>query len=242
MAQAEKSFIRKAIESLALKFILFIAAFVGTAVLTWYTANSAWVHGLPGYKVGLIVAGVFALCSIGTYFLILSIARVPLRNAPAGSLLEPQGSWLDDVAENDRLKLREAVFVTHCRLDMTLTGSDPHLLFHFSIRNCAVYAISLDPALEGFISFDGRPLKGEKTMSSRFPQNLTHCWGDSFEIRQELSPSEGGVILNDANATATYFDFKNFRIVLKADNSHRVVAPTTLQLRRVFRDGRFDWV
>ena len=109
MSPPEKSWFRKLIESAAIKFVLFLAGIGGAAVLAWYSANSAWVHGLPGYKVGLIVAAVLALCGIGTYFFILAIARVPLRNAPAGSLLEPQGSWLDNIAEEDRLNLRDAV-------------------------------------------------------------------------------------------------------------------------------------
>lgn len=236
MAQAEKSFTRKAVESLALKLILFIAGLAGAAVLAWYTANSAWLHGVPGYKIGLIVAAVFAPCCIGIYFLILSIARIPLRNAPTGSLLEPQESWLAAIAEQDRLELHTAVHVTGCTVRELLEGDNPYVVFEFFIRNGSVFAVTVDPSIKGFISLNSRRLLGEIT-ASRLPHNLEHKYGDYFHIRQELSAQDIAEIkiLDKASAGQGVYDFGHLHIGIKGNSPTLETLPDRLQFKRVTR-------
>jgi len=246
MPQPEKSFIRKSVESLALKLFLFIASLAGAAVLAWYTANSAWLHGVPGYKLGLIIAALFALCGIGTYFVILSVARIPLRNAPAGSFLEPHESWLRDIAEGDRLDLYKAVYVIGCRVQESLTNDNPHVVFHFHIRNGTVFAITIDPDIKGFISLRDRRLTGER-ISSTLPHNLQHGWGDLFEIRQELSAHDVAEI-NEMDAAAKdqgFYDFGNLHITIKGTCPTADALPARLQFKNVLRrrtDNGIAWV
>lgn len=231
----EKSLTRKAVESLALKLIIFIAGLVGAAMLGWLAVNSAWIHGVPGYKVALIVAALFALCGIGLYFVILAIARIPLRNAPAGSLLEPQESWLAAIVERDRLELYHAVFVTDCRVREQLTGTNPHIVFDFHICNGTVFSITIDPDIKGFISFFDVRLSGNIGASS-LPHNLQHGLSGDFEIRQELGGDDVAEIKKaDAIHGQGFYDFGKLYITIKGTSPTTDALPARLQFRRVTR-------
>ncbi|HLA09249.1 MAG TPA: hypothetical protein VJ023_01430 [Pyrinomonadaceae bacterium] len=236
MPQKEKTFVRRTVESLALKLIVFVTSLVGVSVLAWYTANSAWFHGMPGYKVGLIVAGLFALCAIGVYFLILTIARIPLRNAPAGSLLEPREHWLLELAETDKLELHTGVFVVECDVRELLEGENPHVFFNLNIRNGTVYAITIDPETKGFISLNNTPLRGERVVSSA-PRNLPHGCVDDLEIRQELKSSDIAKLaeLETAMRGQGVYDFGDLHITLRGNSPSGEAMPARLQFRRVTR-------
>src|SRR4029453_15384267 len=117
------------------------------------------------------------------------------------------------IAEKDRLELNNAVYVTQCVVWESLREEHPHVIFKFHIRNCAIYAITIEPTLKGFISLNSRRLMGEITVSSVLPHNLQHCWGDHFQIRQELTASDVREIdvLDSALPLQGCYDFQNLR-------------------------------
>jgi hypothetical protein len=236
MSQPDKSFTRKAVESLALKLLIFVAGVAGAAVLGWLAVNSAWIHGVPGYEVALIVAGLFALCGIGLYFTILAIARVPLRNAPAGSFLEPQENWLREAAEHDRVELQNAVHVINCRVVELIEEGNSRVSFEFTIRNGSVFAVTIDPEIKGFITLWDKRLTGARRVS-RLPHNLQRGWNDRFTITQELTKANLAEIkeMDAACEEQGYYDFGDLHVTIKGTSPTMDALPARLQFRRVTR-------
>lgn len=167
-----------------------------------------------------------------------------LRESPA-TFQSKEDKWFTDLAEKDKLEIQHAVYVTECKVYETLTGDEPEVTFDFFIRNCAVYAITLDSTLTGFISLNGtRRLKGN-LRASAMPHNLQHCFGDRFRLRQELDAGDIKAIeeLDAAMPRQGFYDFSNLNITIKGSTSIADVVPARLQFKRVTRRGTtFDLV
>lgn len=163
-------------------------------------------------------------------------ASLKERPSPGSGTLD-QDYWLNEIADKDRLELQNGVFVTECIVQESLTEEGPHVTFNFSIRNCAVYAITVDPILRGFISLIAKRLWGEVTLSSSLPHNLKHCWGDRFQIRQELAASDVAKIkeLDEVTMLSRRLQFPRPSNNDKRQLPHREAVPSRLQFHSVSR-------
>lgn len=77
----EKTFSQKAVESVALRFILFVATSAGYAVLAWYAAHSAYLYAIPFYKIGPVIAVMALLGAATIYVLIVRRDQFMLRQS-----------------------------------------------------------------------------------------------------------------------------------------------------------------
>lgn len=218
----EKSFSQRAIESIALRFIVFLAVSAGAVMLTWYSAHSAWIHALPFYKIGPLIAGLVVAGAITLYILIVTLGRIQRQMAEVGGCDEV---WLHGIAREDRRMLSQLVLVEGYKfgnsgLYLNNPEEESFIIVGFDIFNASVYEVTIDPRIEGHISYGRRPLRGklEITLSPyKVPRNLKHGWRDHFMLRQSLSKEDAEYMKTNQNQN---LQFRNLIIrVIGGDDS-----------------------
>jgi hypothetical protein len=158
---------RKIAEGVAAKLIVVGIVSAGGAVMTWYTAHSAYFSGRPFYEVAPYIAGVACLCFITLYYSWLWIERLQTY------LTEHRLAWLNKTVEGDRLRIDKAVPVVECSFSRAAGApGQTYIEFMFDLFNGSVYSVAIDKSLKGFVRFGDIPLQGRVAITGRSKLDL----------------------------------------------------------------------
>jgi hypothetical protein len=195
----DKSLAQRAVENATLKLIGIILGTLGSAVVAWYTAHSARLHALPFYQIAPIVGAVLLLCALIVYVFVVTLGRIQRQMAEAGGCADV---WLHEAAREDRLQLNHRVLVEtynwgNAGVFLNNAEEEPFMVVGFNIFNASVYEVSIDPKIDGHMSYGLRPLRGKLEMSLapyKVPRNLKHGWRSHFMLRQSLTKEDAEYI------------------------------------------------
>lgn len=132
-----------------------------------------------------------------------------IRSAARGLVEVPCGEgWLHAIAENDRLEIQNAVMVSRINFYNHADDIDgPYLEFVFTIFNMSVYEISIDDAIDGYITLNRKKLKKDNLELEKNNAQNCHVRGDgNFTLRQFLNDADLRSVMESSEDREFFFD------------------------------------
>lgn len=109
---------------------------------------------------------------------------------------------------------------------------EPFLYFGFDVFNGAVYDISIERTVEGYIAIGLRRIRGEIEMRAEILQNLKHGEVGHIGLRQNLTKEDVELIKNSNNPSAEDFVYDHLVITITGGDDYKDVAPKLLVFSR----------
>lgn len=137
---------------------------------------------------------------------------------------------LHNLAQEDRRRLSDLIRVEkyHMGNSGLNVPEEPFLNIGFDIFNGAVYDISVDRHVEGYIALGLRRIRGEIEMRGESVQNLRHGEVGHIGLRQNLTKEDVDLITSRNNPGVDDFVFDHLVVTINGGDDYRDVAPKLL--------------